>query len=101
MPSVSIKVQNTSALNVQVQDPNNLKIVVSNPTVIQAKVTPLPSNVVTLNRGIVGPTGPSGESNIGGYPISISGAQDNDTLQWVDGVWTNIPQTEITDGGNF
>lgn len=78
-------------ISVQVQDSNN----------IVARVVPTPDNVIQLNRGIVGPVGPSGESNIGGYPISITGAQDYDALMWVDGEWINVPQTEITDGGNF
>lgn len=78
-------------ISVQVQDSNN----------ITALVVPTPDNVIQLNRGIVGPVGPSGESNIGGYPISITGAQDYDALMWVDGEWINVPQTEITDGGNF
>jgi hypothetical protein len=78
-------------LSVQVEDSNN----------IVARVVPTPNNVIELNRGIVGPVGPSGESNIGGYPISISFAQDYDALMWVDGEWINVPQTEITDGGNF
>ena len=78
-------------LSVQVEDSNN----------IVARVVPTPDNVIQLNRGIVGPVGPSGESNIGGYPILITGAQDYDALMWVDGEWINVPQTEITDGGNF
>jgi hypothetical protein len=78
-------------LSVQVEDSNN----------IVARVVPTPNNVIELNRGIVGPVGPSGESNIGGYPILITGAQDYDALMWVDGEWINVPQTEITDGGNF
>lgn len=76
---------------VQVQDANN----------ITANITPLPNNVIALNRGIVGPRGPSGESNIGGYPIALSIAHNYDSLMWINGVWTNVPQTEITDGGNF
>jgi hypothetical protein len=78
-------------ISVQVQDSNN----------ITALVVPTPDNVIQLNRGIVGPVGPSGESNIGGYPIFISGVADYDALMWVDGEWINVPQTEITDGGNF
>lgn len=76
---------------VQVQDANN----------ITANITPLPSNVIALNRGIVGPPGPSGESNIGGYPIDLGLCHNYDALMWLDGKWTNVPQTEITDGGNF
>jgi hypothetical protein len=78
-------------ISVQVQDSNN----------ITAVVVPTPDNVIQLNRGIVGPVGPSGESNIGGYPITITEAQDYDVLMWLGGEWVNTPQTEITDGGNF
>jgi hypothetical protein len=78
-------------LSVQVQDSNN----------IIARVVPTPNNVIQLNRGIVGPVGPSGESNIGGYPIVITDANDRDVLMWMGGDWINVPQTEVTDGGNF
>jgi hypothetical protein len=101
MPNISVRVASTNGVNVQVQDPNNLKVVVQNPAAINAVVTPLPNNVISLNRGIVGPPGPSGESNIGGYPIAITGAQNYDALMWLDGEWVNVPQAEITDGGNF
>lgn len=101
MPNLRIQVASTNGVNVQVQDSNNLKVVVQNPASIQAIVTPQPNNVITLNRGIVGPIGPSGESNIGGYPIAITGAQNRDVLMWMSGEWVNVPQTEVTDGGNF
>ncbi len=79
-------------LKVTVQDGNNLNV----------QVTPLPQQKIEISRGLVGPAGPSGESNIGGYPISLSGAPQNyDALMFVTGAWTNIPQTEIADGGNF
>ena len=78
-------------ISVQIQDSNN----------IVARVVPTPDNVIQLNRGIVGPIGPSGSSNIGGYPIVISDANNRDVLMWMDGDWINVPQTEITDGGNF
>jgi hypothetical protein len=78
-------------ISVQVQDSNN----------IIASVVPTPDNVIQLNRGIVGPVGPSGESNIGGYPIDITAAQNYDVLMFFGGEWVNTPQTEITDGGNF
>lgn len=101
MANLNIRVASTNGVNVQVQDPNNLKVVVQNPAAINAVVTPLPNNVISLNRGIVGPVGPSGESNIGGYPIAITGAQNRDVLMWMSGEWVNVPQLEITDGGNF
>jgi len=78
-----------------------ISVAVQNSNNIVASVIPTPNNVIQLNRGIVGPVGPSGESNIGGYPIQITGAQNYDALMWLDGEWINVPQTEITDGGNF
>ena len=79
-------------VNVSVVDNNNVTL----------RVVPPASNIIELNRGIVGPQGPSGESNIGGYPINIATApQDYNALMFVSGAWTNVPQTEITDGGNF
>jgi hypothetical protein len=78
-------------ISVQVQDSNN----------ITARVVPTPDNVIQLNRGIVGPVGPSGESTIGGYPVDLTAAQDYDVLMFLGGEWVNTPQTEITDGGNF
>ena len=83
-----------ATLSVTVQDSNNLV----------ARVVPTPNNIIQVNRGIVGPQGPagqSGESNIGGYPISITDAQDRDVLMWMTGTWVNVNQTEVTDGGNF
>lgn len=78
-------------ISVSVQDSNN----------IVATVVPTPDNIIQLNRGIVGPPGPPGPNEIGGYPVSITSAQNYDALMWVEGEWVNIPQTEITDGGNF
>lgn len=101
MANIRVNVGSTNNVNVQVQDPNNLKLVVQNPASINAVITQLPDNVIQLNRGIVGPVGPSGESNIGGYPIVITDANNRDVLMWMDGDWINVPQTEITDGGNF
>ena len=78
MANIRVNVGSTNSVNVQVQDPNNLKLVVQNPASINAVITQLPDNVIQLNRGIVGPVGPSGESNIGGYPIVISDANNSD-----------------------
>ena len=78
-----------------------ISVAVQNSNNIVASVVPTPNNVIQLNRGIVGPVGPSGESNIGGYPISITSAQNRDVLMWMTGEWVNVPQTEVTDGGNF
>lgn len=78
-------------MNVQVTDNQNVTV----------QVTPVPRTEVTINRGMVGPAGPN---SIGGYPISLVGSPANyDALMYSSGLgaWTNIPQTEIADGGNF
>lgn len=79
-------------LNVNVVDGNNLNV----------EVLPVPKQTIQISRGVQGPAGPAGPNTIGGYPISISGTPNNyDALMFNAGAWTNIPQTEITDGGNF
>lgn len=78
-------------MNVQVTDNQNVTV----------SVTPVPRTEITINRGMVGPAGPN---QIGGYPISLNGSPANyDALMFSSGLaaWTNIPQTEIADGGNF
>lgn len=80
-----------ATLNVNVQDANNLTV----------QVTPPVRQTIQINRGGIGPPGPPGPNTIGGYPISIASAQNYDALMFVNNEWTNIPQTEIADGGNF
>lgn len=75
-------------VNVNVQDGNNINLA----------VTPTPQQTITINRGSVGPAGPN---TIGGYPISITSANNYDALMFLSNQWVNIPQTEIADGGNF
>lgn len=80
-----------ASLNVTVADSNNLNV----------QVVPTPNQVITIDRGVAGPAGPAGPNSIGGYPISITSAQNYDALMFVSNQWVNIPQTEIADGGNF
>ena len=77
-----------ATLNVNVQDANNLTV----------QVTPTPRQTIQVSRGVAGPPGPN---TIGGYPISITSAQNYDALMFLSNQWVNIPQTEISDGGNF
>lgn len=65
---------------------------------VNIQVTPQARQVINVNRGVVGPPGPSA---IGGYPISVSSLSNYDALMFLDNEWTNVPQVEITDGGNF
>lgn len=80
-----------ASLNVTVADSNNIAV----------QVVPTPNQVITIDRGVAGPSGPAGPNTIGGYPISITSAQNYDALMFVSNQWVNIPQTEIADGGNF
>lgn len=84
--------------NVTVQDPNNLNVSVTTGTNINLSVVSTPLQKIQINRGIAGPPGPN---TIGGYPINIMTPQNFDALMFVSNEWTNIPQTEIADGGNF
>ena len=65
---------------------------------VNVQVVPQPQQTIVIDRGVSGPPGPN---TIGGYPINISGAANYDALMFVSNEWTNIPQVEITDGGNF
>lgn len=77
-----------SNLNVSVQNANNIKV----------EVTPVPTQVIQINRGVAGP---AGNESIGGYPINVVNANPYDVLMFGVGEWVNTPQTEIADGGNF
>ena len=80
------------SMNVTVVDQNNVVI----------NLTPPVQNTISIDRGLIGPPGPPGPNSIGGYPIALAGTPNNyDALMFNAGAWTNIPQTEITDGGNF
>lgn len=68
---------------------------------VNVQVTPTPRQVITLDMGRSGPVGPPGPNTIGGYPISITNAQNYDALMFLANQWVNIAQTEIADGGNF
>lgn len=87
-----------SNTNVTVQDGNNIVANIANGNNINLQVTPTPRQVINVSRGIAGPAGPN---SIGGYPINVTTPQNYDALMFVSNEWTNIPQTEIADGGNF
>ena len=77
----------------------NLKVEVNDGNNLTVQVTPVAKQTVQVSRGVAGAPGPNA---IGGYPISLSGVPQNfDALMFNTGAWTNIPQTEIADGGNF
>ena len=97
MATLSVKTvpSNTSVL---VQDANNVQVNVTTGNKVSVAVTPTPVQIVQVQRGVVGPAGPS---TIGGYPINMSNVQYRDVVMFGTGEWNNVPQTEIADGGNF
>lgn len=89
-------------ITVSVVNQNNVDIGVTPPARNVINVATPPSNTITIDRGAAGPAGPPGPNEIGGYPIALAGTPNNyDALMFNSGSWTNIPQVEITDGGNF
>lgn len=98
MANISVKA-NAGRTTISVQDGNNLTANIQGGNNITAQVTPVPTQIVQINRGV---QGPSGANEIGGYPVALGGTPQNyDALMFLTGAWTNIPQTEISDGGNF
>lgn len=74
------------------------KITVGDSNNIRVAVTPVSQTVISIPRGFAGPPGPNA---IGGYSINITDIANYDALMFLEDEWVNIPQTEITDGGNF
>lgn len=87
-----------SNTNVTVQNANNIVANIQGGNEVNVQVTPTPKQVIQINRGV---KGADGGDNIGGYPVSITGAQQYDVLMFGVNEWVNTPQTEIADGGNF
>lgn len=87
-----------SNTNVNVQDANNVQVNVAPAARVNLEVTPVPTQVIQISRGVAGPAGPNA---IGGYPINVSNLSNYNALMFLDNEWTNVPQVEITDGGNF
>jgi len=93
--NVSAVPSNTTVI---VQDANNISLNVQPAASVNVAVTPTPTQIVQINRGV---QGPSGNNNIGGYGVTITDAQNYDALMFLNNQWVNIPQVEIADGGNF
>jgi hypothetical protein len=87
-----------SNTSVTVQDGNNITANIAGGNNINLQITPTARQTIQINRGVQGAAGPN---DIGGYPISVNSPQNYDALMFVSNEWTNIPQTEISDGGNF
>ena len=76
----------------------NINVTANSGNRIDLQVTPVPQQVIQINRGVAGPPGPN---TIGGYPININNAQPQDVLMFGTNQWVNTPQNELADGGNF
>jgi hypothetical protein len=87
-----------SNTNVTVQNSNNIVANIQSGNEVNVQVIPTPKQVVQINRGVAGK---DGGDKIGGYPVSVTGAQQYDVLMFGVNEWVNTPQTEIADGGNF
>jgi len=87
-----------NSTTVNVQDGNNITANIQSGSAVNIQVTPQARQVINLNRGVPGPPGPNA---IGGYPINVTTPSNYDALMFVGSEWTNVPQVEITDGGNF
>ena len=87
-------------MDITLQTNNNIDIALTPQTPVAVNVTPAPTQTLNISRGVAGPPGPN---TIGGYPISVTTPQNFDALMFRTtlGAWTNINQTEISDGGNF
>lgn len=95
----TIKVQTVpSNTNVSVQDSNNVNVNVEGGNRINLEVIPTPTQTIQINRGVAGR---DGGDRIGGYPVNMSNVQPRDVVMFGTNEWNNVPQTEISDGGNF
>lgn len=85
-------------------------IVVTPPQITTVEITPPEQPTIELGLTTIGLRGPKGDkgdqgdpgpNEIGGFPVAVSGAQENDTLLLKSWEWKNTPQEALTDGGNF
>lgn len=97
-------------MEVNVQSEKNVDITLTPQQPIQVQVTPVATQTIQIDRGIIGPQGPQGPqgpegppgtNTIGGYGINVNDPQNYNALMFKDEFWVNIPQEEISDGGNF
>jgi hypothetical protein len=98
MATIQVNSAPNSGTNITVQDSNNITANIVGGNNINLGVVPTPTQIVQINRGVAGP---SGNDNIGGYPVVISSPQNYDVIAFYGNQWINNPQTEITDGGNY
>ena len=87
-----------SNTNVTVQDANNINVNVTGGNQINLEVVPTPTQTIQINRGVAGR---DGGDRIAGYPVVMANIQARDVVMFGTNEWNNVPQTEISDGGNF
>lgn len=90
-------------MKVTLNTENNIDLSVTPAPQVKVEVVPPAQQTINISRGVSGPPGPPGPNTIGGYGISISGVQNYDALMFrtTTNTWQNVPQEEISDGGNF
>ena len=96
-------------MKVTLNTENNIDISVTPAPQVKVEVVPPAQQTINISRGVSGPTGPQGPqgapgpNTIGGYGFNISGLTDFNAFMFrtTTNQWTNIPQEEISDGGNF
>lgn len=90
-------------MDVTIQSEKNIDISLTPQQPLTVQVTPVATQTIAINRGLIGPAGPPGPNTIGGYGINITSVQNYDALMFrtTTNTWQNVPQEEISDGGNF
>jgi hypothetical protein len=106
--NVVIEEVNLSAIVVASESPTAIEITPAQLTTVE--ITPPEQATIQLGLTAIGIRGPKGDkgdqgipgpNEIGGFPVAVSGAQENDTLLLKSWEWKNTPQEALTDGGNF
>ena len=112
--STLIVTTQTTASTLDVDAPNVVEVVETN-TVVVVDPQPQIIDVVSVGpqgvqgvqgpagaQGPAGPQGPAGSgTTIGGYNVNMVGGDPDDLLSFTGSAWTNKPQVQVTDGGNF
>ena len=93
-------------MDVTIKSEKNVDISLTPQQPLTVQVTPVATQTIATNRGLIGPSGPpgpAGPNTIGGYGINITSVQNYDALMFrtTTNTWQNVPQEEISDGGNF
>lgn len=89
-----------SALNI---DPPDVVEIGQTPNTVVVVEPQQPQIVEVVAVGPQGPMGPpsNNATSIVGYPVSLISGQPDDLLSFTGAEWTNKPQINLTDGGNF